>query len=103
MNESCTPSGAVRTYVVTIFIASGTTRGLSITGLSEIPTSIVIAEVSLDGSSFVINRQAIDGNFDVECSKGSIDANAHAVTMTYSIYPVGSVNASSICTAVLLK
>jgi hypothetical protein len=99
-SETCT-GAAVRTYGVTVVPQAGASTVVAFTGLWGQAGKTANAVVTLSGTAFLIQRQAISGtSYDLEAPSGTITADGKTIDLAYNIYWSDSTLLTA-CTAVL--
>ena len=88
---------------VTLAAKSSGPRDFTILGLWGAPQNLVRAVIDENGTSFVLERQAIITGFEVEAFVGTISSDGNTVDLTYSIFETGDTVAMDQCTATMQK
>ncbi|MEY3442936.1 MAG: hypothetical protein RLZZ519_1217 [Bacteroidota bacterium] len=91
------------TDTVTLAAKSSGPRDFTILGLWGAPQNLITALIDDNGTSFVVERQAIVTGYEVEAFVGTISSDGNTVNLTYSIYATGDTVASDQCTATMQK
>jgi hypothetical protein len=87
MTESCS-LGGLASYTVTVTPKSGSPNEVTMTGFWEVPTAIVTAKISNDGTSFTIENQPLDTTMYniASTTPGSISADGNTIVVNFAIY-----------------
>jgi hypothetical protein len=102
LTQNCLIPGNT-TDTVTLAPKSSGPRDFTILGLWGAPQNLITANIDGNGTSFVVERQAIVTGYEVLALVGTISSDGNTVNLTYSIYETGDTVAMDQCTATMQK
>jgi hypothetical protein len=102
LTQNCLIPGNA-TDTVTLAPKTSGPGDFTILGLWGAPQNLITALIDDNGTSFVVERQAIVTGYEVSALVGTISSDGNTVNLTYSIYETGDSTAMDQCTATMQK